>query len=61
MTWTTAFSWTVVVELAVVFVLAPRARRTRATADSILANLATHPAAWTRSSSSWSRPGSNAS
>ncbi len=46
MTWTTAFLWTALVEVVVVFLLAPRSRRTRAAADSILANLATHPAAW---------------
>jgi hypothetical protein len=46
MTWTEAFLWTVAVEAPIVWWLAPRARRTRAAADSILANLATHPAAW---------------
>lgn len=46
MTWTAAFLWTVAVEAPIVWWLAPRARRTRAAADSVLANLATHPVAW---------------
>lgn len=46
MTWLTAFLLTVSIELPVVLLLAPAARRRRAAGDACAANLLTHPCAW---------------